>query len=265
MRFRIPKIGVILFVLGAVLVLRFWSPFPFLQDVTRALLFPAIQLVRIPVNGIGGAISQIITLRGAQQENAIFVKELKDLNVRISFLEGVESENRRLRSVLGFSTRPFVLRALLAADVLERNPDMWFHMVEIGKGESQGVRVGMVAVTPEGVVGHVRSVGQHSAQVQLITDPDSSIPSSCERTQELGLLKGSGTGTLHWRYIPADSDVQIGDLIQSSGASTMYPEGLRLGTVVHVKNPTDDLFQVILARPAVNYSTLRSLFLISTR
>jgi rod shape-determining protein MreC len=254
-------LGVLLFLLA----FGVWSPFPALKRITNSLTNPLIMAVKIPITGTGHMISQVFTLRQAQKENESLQDENQMLKAQLLFLAGSEKENERLRQALGFSHQPFVLARLINADLLARHPDTWFHRIEINKGESQGVAAGMVALTPDGVVGYVENVYPMSSTIKLLTDPEISVPSIDERTKELGLLSGEGKDTLVWRYIPADSDIQVGDLILTSSTSNIFPEGLRLGYVVESKIIPGELFKRVVVRPAIPFATLNSIILISTR
>ena len=259
------KVWIPLCVVILLFLIRFWSPLDSLQRISHVVTEPIVFVVRTPLAFAGDRVVRFVTLWHADAENARLRHVADELRTRVLLLEGVDKENARLRQALGFATRPFILDTLIGADVTLRHPGAWFHSVEINKGEQHGVRSGMVVLTSEGVVGHVVQVFQNGSRVRLLTDLASAIPSSGERTKELGLLAGTGTNTLQWQYIPADSDIQEGDLIQTAGASAVYPEGLKLGYVARVATHPGELFKMVEVRPAVNLASLHSVFLVQSR
>jgi rod shape-determining protein MreC len=58
------------------------------------------------------------------------------------------------------------------------------------------------------------------------------------------------------------ADIQVGDTIVSSGLGEVYPKGLRIGTVVSVRQRPYGMFYEIEVEPAVNFATLEEVLVV---
>ena len=125
-------------------------------------------------------------------------QKLESLETILTQLRDIQNENQRLRKLLGF--REQATQEYRAADVIGRSPSKWFSTITISLGKKDGVEIDAPVVSGSGLVGRVIKMNDHSAQVLLLTDPESGVGSIISRSRDYGIvLGGSGQDTLVMR------------------------------------------------------------------
>ena len=140
-----------------------------------------------------------------------------------------------------------------------------YHAITINRGEHSGIRTGLPVVTSQGVIGRICEVGFQDAKVCLLTDRNSAIPIIIQRTRSRGIAMGAGGERLAIRYLSRLEDVEVGDLIISSGLGQVFPKGIQVGEVEEVRRKSYGLFQEVWAKPSANLSQLEEVLVILSR
>jgi len=202
------------------------------------------------------------------------VDELTVENVR---LREYEAEVQQLRSLLNFVSE-YPIAAPLGADVVMRegydvfpsgsvigiDPSPYLRYVTINVGKNQGVAVGMPVVSGGAVlVGRVAQAGPRTSQVQLISDSGSAITAILQSSRATGLISGQADGTLHLDYISQDEDVEVDDMVLTSGLGGALPKGLVIGQVAEVQDIDYQMFQTIIVRPVLDFARLETVLVIT--
>jgi rod shape-determining protein MreC len=143
-------------------------------------------------------------------------------------------------------------------------PNPYLRYVTINVGTLQGVEIGMPAVSGGAVlVGRIAQVGPRTAKVELLTDPDSSVAALLQTSRVTGLVVGQPDGTLRMEYIPQEENIDVGDIVLTSGLGGVMPKGLVIGQVTEVQKLDYALFQTAIVRPAIDFSRLELLLVIT--
>lgn len=112
------------------------------------------------------------------------------------------------------------------------------NFVTIDRGTIDGVEEGMGVYDSHGAVGVVMIAGSRYSIVLPILNSRTSLSCKIRNTDQLGFVEWKG-GSVYEALlidIPYQSNVQIGDTVQTSGFSWAFPEGLMVGTVAWVKH-----------------------------
>jgi rod shape-determining protein MreC len=192
-------------------------------------------------------------------------------------LREYEAEVQQLRALLNFASE-YPVSAPLGADVIGREacdtfpcgevvgtePNPYLRYITINVGTLQGVEIGMPAVSGGAVlVGRIAQVGPRTAQVELLTDPDSSVAALLQTSRVTGLVVGQPDGTLHMEYIPQEENIDVGDIVLTSGLGGVMPKELVIGQVTEVQKLDYALFQTAIVRPAIDFSRLELVLVIT--
>ncbi len=197
-----------------------------------------------------------------RQRNAELEAEVAALRAQLIELSERASQVDVLASLVNYSrARPE--SRYVAADVIGRDPSPFLHYVIINRGSNDGLRRGMPVITDQGLVGRIDAVIADAARVQLITDPRSAINVQLQRSDVQAMLVGSETGALILEMIPQDASIEIGELILTSGLGGNYPSNLVVGRVINVRKREADLFQQASVQPAVDFSRLSIVLVIT--
>jgi rod shape-determining protein MreC len=208
-------------------------------------------------DGASGAWYSYHDLRQAERENIKLKQQLAEARARILQLSQDGAQNERLRALLGLQQR-LPLRTL-GATVIAASPGSG-SAIYIDKGEKDGLRTDLPVITPEGVVGKIIAVFNHTAQVLIITDGSSGVGSMLEKSDVQGVLKGGGDGVCHLDYIMNGEKVEVGDGVVTSGLDQIYPKGLLVGTVVKVSQ--GNIYKNITVKPAAALDRLEDVLVI---
>ncbi len=186
---------------------------------------------------------------------------------RLSRAEQLQTENQRLRALLDL--QPALEVPSLAAEVLYEAADPYSRRVVINRGSRQGVQAGSPVINDAGVLGQVTRVYNLTSEVTLLNDKDAAIPVLNARTQQRNAAFGrsdgrndgpgaSGSdGGMELRFLAANADVQVGDLLTTSGLDGVYPPGLPVAKVTTVERRGDTSFARVGLQPVAQSDSAR--------
>lgn len=232
--------------------------------VDRAVLFisaPVQSVLTSAIDGVGGLGSGYVALRGAHEEALVCRTGLAEARAELNSLREAEAENARLKSLLAYVED--TVDQEIVARVIGLNPSPQFQSIRINRGEGDGVRFGMPVVTAEGAVGQiVRSVGG-SADVMLLTDPQSKIGGVIQRTRVRVTVTGKGGGRpLSLEFVRREDDARDGDIVVTAGSDGIFPRGVPLGTVRTPERPSVGMFLEATLEPAVELDRVEEVLVI---
>jgi rod shape-determining protein MreC len=190
-----------------------------------------------------------IWMIGARAQNEQLQETVRRLELLNGSYEQVRQENARLRRML--SLNESISHKTIGARVVARTPSFLSNVIYINRGSADGVSNDAPVLSGEGIIGRTVLVSRYQSQVQLITNPDASIGVMLERTRTPGVLKGSGDNLLGLNYISNAEQVDVGDVILSSGLDGIFPKGLVIGKVVESQKGTG-VFRTIKIQPGVD-------------
>lgn len=151
-----------------------------------------------------------------------------------------------------------------AASVIGRDTSPAIRSIIIDKGTADGVRVGMPVEGARGLVGQVFRTTANSAQVILITDNASSIPARLGGSRATGNLIGGGPGgSLVMEWIDLKYQIEVGEVVQTSGLAGKIPQDVVIGRVIEVDRREAELFQQVIVQSAVDFDALEIVFVIT--
>ena len=230
-----------------------------------ALLMWVMRPLQIAAQGSANWITSLQdnydTLAGFRSENERLRKRIQSLEVERQKLLEAQATNLRLKQLLDF--RAHLDGKAVTASIIANSASSWFQSCLLDKGSADGVRKGMAAVTPMGVVGQVVSVTSHTAKVLLLTDANSGIDVIVQRTRARGIVSGSLDNGTILKYVKRSEDIQAGDRLITSGTDGVFPKGLMVGTVIKVNKQHLGLFQFIEVLPAVQFSRTEEVLVVA--
>jgi rod shape-determining protein MreC len=196
--------------------------------------------------------------------------EIAQMQERIDTLE---RENEELREIEGEYQLLLDLfnRARQAPDyqrltssVIGQDSNQSVRSIIIDKGSADDVRVGMPIESSRGLVGQVFRTTPNSSQGILITDSSSAVPARLGTSRATGILRGGGVGgSLTMDWIDLKYQLEVGEVVLTSGLGGRFPQDLVIGRVIDVDRREAELFQRAVIQPAVDFDSLEVLFVIT--
>jgi rod shape-determining protein MreC len=149
------------------------------------------------------------------------------------------------------------------SEILSVSANPFRHVIVVDKGLRDGVFDGQAMVDASGVVGQVIEAGLLSSQGILISDPDHALPVEVNRNGLRTIAVGSGKFTqLDLPFLPNNSDIQVGDLLVTSGLGGAFPAGYPVAIVESVERIPQEPFASVSATPSAALNQVREVMLI---
>lgn len=224
---------------------------------------PVERVLTAPLVLVRDAYRRYVDLMGVRDENAA-------LRVRVAALEQEGLELREALVASGALEQVAALREqlelpMLATEVVGQDVSPWFRSIVLDRGRSHGLRSGMPIVTERGVVGLVTATTPHAARAMLILDRQSAVDGLVQRSRARGIVRGTGGGELELEFTGPPEDVQVGDLVITSGYGGVYPKGVRIGEVISVARDAPYVVRRARVRPAAGFERLERVFAVLWR
>lgn len=219
-----------------------------LRAAVAGVIYPLQWLVAQPIGWARQAGGYLESLQTTQTELADARRRLASQGARAGQVEQLQQENARLRGVLELRARTQTPGR--AAQVLYDAADPYSRKVVIDRGLVDGIAPGSPVLDESGVLGQVTRVLPSVSEVTLVTDRDQAVPVLNTRTGARGIAFGDPTsGAMELRYTAGNADVQVGDVLSTSGVDGVYPPGLMVARVDKVERRSDTAFARIALRP----------------
>jgi rod shape-determining protein MreC len=234
------------------------------RSVIATVLSPLQSLVNLPVELGDWAGETFASSQRLLEENAELHAWRLEQQASLQRQAALLQENARLRRLLGASER--VPEEVLVAELVAVDVDPYRHQVVVNKGLRDGVHLEQPLLAAEGVMGQILHLGAVNATAILITDPSHALPVQVNRTGMRTVARGTGTpNRLQLPHIPNDADIQVGDLLVTSGLGGRFPRGYPVGEITEVERDPGRPFASVIATPSVQLDRSLEVLLVQTR
>lgn len=238
-----------------------------IRSIAQTVMYPVQRGASGAGNWFGGFFGNIGELRRASIENAQLRQQVEQMQTELRDTRERAAQAQRLEQL--FQLTESSQYQTVVANVIARDPSMWFDSLTIDKGRWAGVEVNMPVVTPGGIVGRVISTSPVSAQVMLVTDEKSGaggVVGQLGQSNAMGSIKGMGElGLLEMRYVSGLEKVQAGDSVLTTGQDAIYPPGYKIGDVIEVRPGSATQALVIHIRPSAGLERLKEVAVLKYR
>lgn len=213
------------------------------------------------VSDVKSTVRLYLDLIEIKKQSAQLAADNEKLKAKLAQFQSLQKENSELRETLAF--RMASPMNLIAAEILGSDALQSDHLTTtIDKGLSDGVLNGQAVIAKEGVVGYILQAFEHSSRVLLVNDRYAVVDAVVERTQARGLIEGRDRATLQLRYLERREDVEVGDLIVTSGLDDFFPRGFPVAKVTHVEKEEYGVTVDVTATPLIDSNKLNHVFVI---
>ena len=238
---------------SSVRLIRLWA---------NAIVSPAERGVEHSKTGVFGFWKSYIDLRDVRQQNQDLQDTVDRLRLEQAALLEDARQGQRLQAMLGFQQR--YLYKTLPAQIIGSSGSVQSHVFYLDKGKAEGLARDMAVITADGIVGKIREVFPHSAQVLAINDQSSGAGVILETTRIRGILRGNEQGQPQIVSILADQRIKPGEKILTAGGDQIFPRGLPVGVVERViTDPDRDGFIDVIVKPAAHLDRLDEVLVIT--
>ena len=134
----------------------------------------------------------------------------------------------------------------------------------LNKGKNYGIETEYAVLSTEGIVGFVKDVTDNFCSVVSLLHRDTRITAKIKRSGFFGTIQWEGRDSRYVKLIdiPYHLSVLVGDTVITSGYSTIYPEGIPIGTVAYIKPNKNDNFYSIDVKLATDFNKVDYVYII---
>jgi rod shape-determining protein MreC len=234
------------------------------RQVVGTVLYPLQMVALLPRDAIYGVGDYFSSLSSLEKQ----VRDLKQQQIAsaqaLQQAQLYNAENAQLRKLL--DARERVPGKSLLAEILYDARDSSSRKIVLDRGIQQGVQLGLPVIDNQGVVGQVTRVFPFTSEVTLLTDKEQAIPVQVLRNGLRSVAYGRGqSGQLELRFVAAQTDnVQVGDILITSGIDGVYPAGLAVARVTQVENNANGVFGRVVCQPLSGIQSHSQLLILMT-
>ncbi len=228
-----------------------------------AMVSPPERAVQSSKTGAGSIWENYFALRNVRQENKDLQATVDRLRLEQAALLEDARQGQRLQQMLGFQEK--YLYATVPAQVIGTSGSDQSWVFTINKGKDDGLKRDMAVINAEGIVGKVREVFPHTAQVLEINDQSSGAGVILEQTRVRGILRGNAQGQPQIVGVLSDNRIKPGEKVLTGGGDQIFPRGLagRCGGQGSVRDPDRDGFIRVIVSPAARLDRLDEVLVIT--
>lgn len=234
-----------------------------LRNSIAIAIYPLQSAVEIP-----SRLTDWFDLRIKSKE--ILIKENQNLlsqqKINSSILqryESLEQENERLKQILNAASN--LDNKVEITRIISVNVNPYRHTIVIDKGERDGVYEGQVLLDADGVIGQILHTNFLTSEAILISDSDHALPVEINRNGLRTIVLGNGSYTkLDVPYIPNNADIEIGDLLVTSGLGGKFPSGYPVAKVDFIESDLSEQFYKVSAKPIAHLNQVREIMLLKS-
>jgi len=231
------------------------------RNVISSALTPVQWLSDVP-SDIAFGLENIFTSRESLEEELELMKDrMLVLERKSQKLASVTAELNRLRELLNASR--VLDEGVVVAELIGASPDPDNQYILINKGFQDGVYLGQAILDSEGLMGQVIEINEFSSRVLLISDSRHAVPVQVNRNGMRAIAYGVGSlSALELGNVPDTADLQVGDLLVSSGLGGRFPQGYPVARVSSIEHDSGESFAHVKITPEAKLNRSRLLLLV---
>lgn len=208
------------------------------------------------------------TLKDLKKENEELQERIDTLTMDNTRLRQEQYELERLQELYKLDQN-YADYEKVGAHVIANNGTNWFSSFTIDKGSNDGIRKDMNVLAGSGLVGIVTDVGPDYAQVRSIIDDGSNVSGMVLSTSDLCMVRGDlqlmEDGRIRFEKLPNnDNEIEVGEQVVTSHISSTYLQGLFIGYISEINVDSNNLTRSGYITPAVDFSKLQEVLVITT-
>jgi rod shape-determining protein MreC len=226
------------------------------KDGVRDAFAPVQRVSDSLFEPVGNFVGGILHYGDLESENERLREEIADIRGDLYESADADRERRALLDQLDLPTPEDIPR--VDARVVSTSPSNFAFTVEIDKGTSSGVAIGMPVVTGAGLVGRIIEASRSRAVVQLVTDKAFSVGIRLATSGDVGVASGTGSlRSLTVDLIDPTTEIPDGEIVVTSGLQqSQFPPGYPVGKVVAKSSRVNALQQDVEIQPAADLRRL---------
>ncbi len=238
-----------------------WNHLERVRSALSVITYPLQYVVSLPFRTSDWLSERSSTREKLFSDRERLQKQNLELRARLQKFEALEAENVRLRGLLDSSFS--ISDRVLVAELIAVDLDLFRQQVLINKGSRSGIYIGQPVLDANAVMGQVTHVTPNTATVLLITDAQHALPIQVNRNGLRTIAFGTGIiDRLELPQLPNNAEIEVGDLLVTSGFGGHFPAGYPVARVTEVRHEPGRPFATIFATPTAHLERTNEVLLV---
>jgi rod shape-determining protein MreC len=234
-----------------------------IRQVINTAVYPVQMLALVPRDALLQISEYFDSLSALQSENRA-LRRVRTLEAQaLQQSQHYAAENAQLRRLL--ETRERTPSPAIVGEILYDARDKFSRKIILDRGSQNRITLGLPVIDDTGVVGQVTRVFPYTSEVTLLTDKDQAIPVQVVRNGVRSIAYGGDNehqDLLSLRFMAANADIKVGDILVTSGIDGVYPAGLAVARVLQVESNTAGAFANIICKPLAGIDRHRQMLIL---
>ncbi len=227
----------------------------------NSLMSPLQYLANLPSVMLNLSAQRLTSHEDLVDENQRLTNQVLLMSERLQRFDVLQAENDQLRALLDTPSKPGMRKKVSELMAVETSP--FSQQIVLNKGALDDVYLSQSVLDDRGIVGQVSEVGTTNSRVILITDVTHAVPVRSVRNNIRFIASGTGSlDELLLEHVPHSVDVEVGDMLVTSGLGHVFPEGYPVAEVSRVTRDESRPFATVVAKPVARLDRLRYLLLL---
>ena len=220
-------------------------------------------LIEYPITSLANVFNDVANLWHQQDDNEYLKQELAEQKSYKTLYEEESNKNEELEKLLDVKNSNSSMK-MISCSVIRRSSETWNQSITISAGSSQGVKVGMLVQSSEGMIGLVTKTQVNTSTVELLTSENLVN----DIAVKISLQDGSTVEGVIQSYDPDrneysmslfnnDATVTSGQAVATSGQGGNYPSGIFVGTVTEVERDDSSIISTVYVKPVSNMQSFK--------
>jgi len=247
--------------LGAMIIDTKVENFATARTYLNSMVSPLQYIANLPGAMLSWSADRFSSRQKLLEDNEELTNQITLMSEQLQRFRILEQENKSLRKLLDAPVRDSMHKMITELMAVDTNP--YSHQIVINKGAIDGVFVSQSVLDDSGIVGQISEVGTTNSRVLLISDVTHAIPIRIERNNVRFIAVGDGSlDSMQLQHVPHSADIEIGDIMVSSGLGEVFPEGYPVGTISNIVRNESRPFAEVTATPLAKLDRIKYLLLL---
>jgi len=233
---------------------------PALNQKVRETLSGFVRTALSSLSSVRSVSAIIVRPLSAISENDALHRELESVSLDRAELERLRVENGSLKKILNLDENLHLLSISgnVIGEFAEGRDEYW--VLDVGSGS--GISEGDAVVSPSGIlIGIIRTISKTTSTLRLISSPSESFAIHLMPSNIDAIAQGDNNGEYVVTLVPADAQINLGDVVLTAGRTGWIPAGLLVGMVVDVQHNEASPFQNVRLKSSAPLGGLDRVFI----
>ena len=201
----------------------------FVRSAIKDMIYRTSFIASIPGNTISPMFTTIQSHFKIFEQYEIVKLELQQLKNQQNQIAYLKTENDKLKKVIE-DTDIYNYESIISKVLVDKESP-FLKSVILNKGFNSGLKKGMPVLKGPYFVGRITEVNYLSSRVLLISDLNSKIPVLIEPMGYQAIMSGTGDDLALLDFLPKNHQLEVGNLVYTSGTGGIFFEGIPIGRV----------------------------------